>query len=89
MTSISYHYLVGVTSTANIIAETCQVIWDCLQPKVLPYPLTTRDWLKIAGDFDKNWQFPHCIGAINGKHIQIQVYSIINIDVNFNNKLFS
>ncbi|XP_044583990.1 protein ALP1-like [Cotesia glomerata] len=72
MTSISYHYLVGVTSTANIIAETCQVIWDCLQPKVLPYPLTTRDWLKIAGDFDKNWQFPHCIGAIDGKHIQIQ-----------------
>ncbi|XP_053597638.1 uncharacterized protein LOC103578317, partial [Microplitis demolitor] len=72
MTSISYHYLVCVTSTANIIAETCQVIWDCLQPKVLPYTLTTRDWLKIAGDFDKNWQFPHCIGAIDGKHIQIQ-----------------
>ncbi|XP_048515810.1 protein ALP1-like isoform X2 [Athalia rosae] len=72
ITSISYQYLVGIATTANIIAETCQVIWNCLQQKVLPYPLTTRDWLKIANDFDKCWQFPHCIGAIDGKHIQIQ-----------------
>lgn len=74
ITSISDHYLVGVTTTANIISETCQVIWDCLQQKVLPFPLTTPDWLKIASDFEKNWQFPHCIGAIDGKHIQIKVY---------------
>lgn len=72
ITSISYQYLVGVATTANIIAETCQVIWNCLVHMVLPYPLTTSDWLKVADDFDKHWQFPHCIGAIDGKHIQIQ-----------------
>lgn len=74
LTSISYQYLVGFTTASNIINETCQVIWNCLYKKVLPYPLETPDWLEISKEFDRQWQFPHCIGAADGKHIQIQVH---------------
>jgi len=35
-------------------------------------PQTTDEWLKIAHDFNEKWNFPHCLGAIDGKHIVIQ-----------------
>ena len=73
MTSTSYQYLVGVTTVSNIIGETCKALWSCLSRKVLPYPLKTMDWLSIASKFEKQWNFNHCIGAIDGKHIVIQV----------------
>ncbi|XP_028045777.1 uncharacterized protein LOC105836995 [Monomorium pharaonis] len=38
----------------------------------MPYLLEKMDWLSISKDFEKQWNFNHCIGAIDGKHIQIQ-----------------
>nr|CAI5845958.1 unnamed protein product [Callosobruchus analis] len=35
-------------------------------------PSTEAEWLKIAKEFDNQWNFPHCIGALDGKHVQIQ-----------------
>lgn len=29
-------------------------------------------WLEIAKDFETKWQFSHCLGAIDGKHIIIE-----------------
>ncbi len=34
-------------------------------------PKTQEDWLKVAGDFERRWNFPHCIGALDGKHVAI------------------
>ena len=31
-----------------------------------------NDWLQIAEDFEMMWNYPCCIGAIDGKHICIQ-----------------
>lgn len=73
MTSISYQYLVGLTTVCNIIEETCNIIWTSLQKKVLPSHLTKDDWLNIAIDFETKWNFNHCIGAIDGKHVLLQV----------------
>lgn len=73
MTSMSYQYLVGLTTVSNIIDETCSAIWSNLQKKVLPPFLTKEKWLNIAHDFEDLWNFKHCIGAIDGKHILIQV----------------
>ena len=35
-------------------------------------PSTEEEWQKMAADFYMKWQFPHCLGAIDGKHISIQ-----------------
>lgn len=32
MTSMSYHYLVSLTAVSQIIAETCQILWEVLSP---------------------------------------------------------
>lgn len=35
-------------------------------------PNTEEEWLNIVKDFELMWNFPHCLGAIDGKHINIR-----------------
>jgi len=42
-----------------------------MQPIYLPQP-TIEMWLLIANEFEQIWQFPHCISALDGKHIVIK-----------------
>ena len=34
-------------------------------------PAINEEWRKVAEDFHRKWNFPHCIGAVDGKHINI------------------
>ena len=34
-------------------------------------PSTEAEYERIAEDFEAKWQFPHCVGAVDGKHILI------------------
>jgi len=54
-----------------IIPETCQAIWEALQPIFLP-PMDLNLWNRVADGFMDKWQFPNCLGAIDGKHIRIK-----------------
>jgi hypothetical protein len=35
-------------------------------------PTTEQEWKKIAKDFEVTWNFPHCLGALDGKHVVMQ-----------------
>ena len=57
----------------RIISKTCRAIWYALNKKVfIKAPTSKKEWLDIATVFDSKWNFPHCLGAIDGKHIIIQ-----------------
>eukprot|EP00112_Aurelia_sp_Birch-Aquarium-sp1_P010844 Seg230.5 transcript_id=Seg230.5/GoldUCD/mRNA.D3Y31 product="Protein ALP1-like" protein_id=Seg230.5/GoldUCD/D3Y31 len=43
-----------------------------MEPVYLKVPSTEEEWLAIAKKFYERWQFPNCIGAIDGKHIVMQ-----------------
>ena len=47
------------------------VIWEKLAEYVTA-PNSEEDWLNIANNFDALWNFKHCIGAIDGKHVCIE-----------------
>lgn len=35
-------------------------------------PSTSLGWKNVAKGFNDRWNFPHCIGAVDGKHVQIR-----------------
>ena len=71
--TIASCYRVSPPVVSRIIRETCNAIWTVLQMEdFLHSPTTLDSWLKIAQEFELKWNFPHCLGAIDGKHIIMQ-----------------
>lgn len=35
-------------------------------------PSSEEEWLKVAQDFENQWHFPQCVGALDGKYIVLQ-----------------
>jgi len=73
MISLHYLYRIGKSTIPKIISETTAAIWMALMPTVLPKP-TAATWTRIATDFEDKWNFPNCIGAIDGKHVVVQCF---------------
>ena len=68
--TIGTSYEVSPTTMGRIISETCQAIWYVLNKKgFIKAPTSKKEWLDIVIEFDDKWNFPHCLGAIDGKHI--------------------
>lgn len=38
---------------------------------ILQTPSTEEEWLKVSATFEKTWNMPHVLGAIDGKHFRI------------------
>ncbi|KMQ89149.1 nuclease harbi1 [Lasius niger] len=71
MVSISYAFRIGVKSVSKIVSETCETLWNSLHESVMPPP-NEKNWLRIADEFERKWNFPHCIDAIDENHVVIQ-----------------
>ncbi|XP_031335444.1 protein ALP1-like [Photinus pyralis] len=69
--TLGFSFRVGKSTVSMVISETCSAIWEALHKKVLIEP-STYTWLNIAKRFEQKWNFPHCIGALDGKHVRIQ-----------------
>lgn len=39
---------------------------------IFQIPASPEEWLRVANEFEEKWNFPHCVGAMDGKHIIIQ-----------------
>lgn len=70
--SLSYSFRLGKSTVCNIVSETLEAIYSVIKKIVLP-EIIFEDWLEIAEGFNKRWNFPNCIGAVDGKHIRIIV----------------
>ena len=50
--------------------EVCDVLWEVLQPLEMAPP-TEADWRRIEQEFRDYWNFPNCVGSLDGKHVVI------------------
>nr|CAI5838516.1 unnamed protein product [Callosobruchus analis] len=68
--ALSFSYRISHCAILNKVYETCLAIWQCFCSTHMSLP-TIEEWKNIALDFYNKWNFPNCIGCIDGKHIRI------------------
>ena len=67
--TLAASYKLGTETVCTIIKEVCQALWAGLKDEV-KY-LQGAQWEAIRGDFWTQWDYPNCIGAIDGKHVHV------------------
>ena len=70
--SNSFAYRIGRSTVSKIIRDTCDAIWAVLHEEYLKPPNSNKEWKEIAVKFQLLWNFSHCVGAIDCKHVAIQ-----------------
>ncbi|XP_039951977.1 protein ANTAGONIST OF LIKE HETEROCHROMATIN PROTEIN 1-like [Bactrocera tryoni] len=67
---LSMKFRIGLETARSIILETCDVLWRVLESHYMS-PHSDAEWKQISEDFWNVTKLPHCLGAIDGKHVAI------------------
>lgn len=71
-TSLSFTFRISRQAISRIVIDTCQALYTVLKTDYMKVPSNEQEWLAIAKRYEQLWQFPRCVGALDGKHIVIQ-----------------
>ena len=64
-------FRLAACTVSLIVPKVCQVIWETLVDQYMPTP-TEDDWKTIETGFKNRWNFPNCVGALDGKHVALR-----------------
>ena len=68
---MSFSARIAHSAIAEIVYETRDAIWNRLVKRQMPF--VTENMLQVTADeFETQWNFPNCVGAIDGKHVPIR-----------------
>ncbi|KAK5648399.1 hypothetical protein RI129_003291 [Pyrocoelia pectoralis] len=67
---MTFSSCIAATTISGIVEETCDALCSSLKDYI-KMPRYPEEWKILAKDFGTRWNFPHCVGAIDGKHISI------------------
>ena len=70
--SLELQFRIYVRAISYIVKGVCDAIVKFMVPIYIKVPNSVDEWLEIAQKFKDRWNFPHALGAIDGKHIVIQ-----------------
>ncbi|XP_059894187.1 uncharacterized protein LOC132447425 [Gadus macrocephalus] len=68
--SLSYHFRMGESTIGQFVPETCEAIYSVLKEKYAKCPDTALGWQQVATGFLSRWNFPNCIGALDGRRVK-------------------
>ena len=68
---LQYAWRIPNNSISIIVKEVCHAICDEFMDEVMKPPTTQPEWQAIADGFLTRWNFPNCIGALDGKHVAV------------------
>ena len=69
--SLSFQFRIGYNTISYIVKGVTEAIVKYVGRDYIKTPSSTNEWLRISNLFESRWNFPHCLGAIDGKHILI------------------
>ncbi|XP_066924421.1 uncharacterized protein [Clytia hemisphaerica] len=69
--SLSFQFRICANAVSYIIKGCCNPIVEQLEPEFLMPPENKDQWSKIEKCFEERWNYPHALGAVDGKHILI------------------
>jgi hypothetical protein len=64
-------FRLGISTIHYIIKEVCETLWKTMAPLHMSVP-TTEMLLAMSNEFYLRWNFPNCVGSIDGKHIRLK-----------------
>ena len=70
--NLSFSYRISQPTVSLIVKEASTAIWDAPHQVYVRQPQCTEDWKNISRGFEETWNFAHCIGAVDGKHVATQ-----------------
>ena len=66
---MQYRRRVPKNTLSVMVREVYQAIGDEYADEVMTAPSTPDEWRKLADGIYSRWNFPHCVAAIDGKHM--------------------
>nr|CAI5831885.1 unnamed protein product [Callosobruchus analis] len=69
-TSPQYLFKISKQSISVIVGETSRALASTLMGHI-KIPSNAGQWLQVSKQFFEHWQFPHCLGSMDGKHVVI------------------
>ncbi|XP_067126478.1 uncharacterized protein [Centruroides vittatus] len=67
---LSWEFRIGERTISYIVMEKCTALYETLK-YTFQVPTSKEHWMAISEHFQDCWNVPHCLGAIDGKHIVI------------------
>ena len=71
-TQLRYAFRISTSAISEFVPEVCKAIYNVLEEDYMSLPTSQAQWLQLANEFEAKWQFPHTVGAIDGKHIAVK-----------------
>ncbi|KAI8432775.1 hypothetical protein MSG28_013734 [Choristoneura fumiferana] len=68
-TSLMYQLRISKQQLSELVPEVCMALYKSLKNLYLKMPSTEAEWRRISAGFNSRWNFPHGIGALDGKHV--------------------
>ena len=69
--SLQFQFRIAQNTISGIIPVVWRAIYEVLKDEYLKTSEDASHWKRIAQRFDRLWNFPNCLGALDGKHIKI------------------
>lgn len=70
--SLAYDFRVASESVCHFVPEVCTALLQVYKDEVLAIPNTPDAWREVAAQFERRWNMPHTLGALDGKHVEIK-----------------
>ena len=68
-TTLQYAFRVTSSTIEKFVPEVCDTITRAYRDQVLQCPTLPEDWSLVEPVFCQSWNFPHALGALDGRHI--------------------